>query len=493
MKRSMFARLVTVSIVIILTFATVLLGVFYSYSRQNAINRSVNQLKSQGRDLAYLAGTAQYDVLTGTLGYNSVTRKYIEWKAQNLYNQFNAYCIVIDRWGKGLVYIDRSLLNDEDIIATLNSTELVETMNAVLQGQEVELQTSTENGTMFTVAIPWMQSDRIQGAVVIQTASQTIRAAYTGMLIPLLAATVIAIIVAVLLIFLLTRQIVRPLTQMELSANAMAEGNFSIRAQELGSRETRSLARSFNGMAVQLEELETSRRDFVANVSHELRSPITSIQGYMQSMLDGTIRPEDQPRYMQVVLDETRRLSKLISSLLNLSRIEREDAVPAYTVFDINELTRRVLITKLTQIEEKEIEIIADFETDPCFVRADNDQITQVLVNLLDNAIKFSFERGKITVSSRVEKQTVFVRVADDGEGILPEDAAHIFDRFYTADKAHTGGKGTGLGLAICKRILEKHGQKIYTVASPAGAAFEFTLEKGEALPASPTAEQDEA
>ena len=368
------------------------------------------------------------------------------------------------------------------MLSTLNSEELADTLNRVTAGEEVELTTRTGAGTMFTVAIPWMQDDRVMGAVVIQTASQVINANFQRTLLPVFIAAAAATVLAVILFFSLARQLTRPLTQMEQSANAIAQGNFSIRASETtGTRETRALAASFNDMAVQMESLETSRRDFIANVSHELRSPLTSVQGYLQGLQDGTFPPEDREKYLTIALEETQRLSKLVSSLLNLSRLEREDIPLNYSEFDLNELARRVLITKEGQIDAKSIDVEVDFESDACPVRADHDQITQVLVNLLDNALKFVPEHGRIAVSTRREQDKAVFRIADSGPGISPEDAPHIFDRFYKADKAHTTGHGTGLGLAICKKIMDKHGERIALVDSSEGAAFEFTLSAAEA------------
>lgn len=480
MTRSMFGRLMTVFLAVILVCSTVLMGFFYLSMRQSMVNSRLDELKQQAREMAYLASRVEIDRVLLDIGKTTTTEKYIQWKAKTIYDEFNAYCIVIDRTGKARTYNLEELLDDEEILKTFNVDDLSNTLYSVLSGQDVVTQTTTDNGPMFTVAVPWKQDERVVGAVVVQTAAQTINASYTALLWPAIWATGIAFLLAAMLVFLFTKQVTHPLTQMELAALSMARGNFTVRAPENGSRETRSLAHSFNTMAAQLEELETSRKEFVANVSHELRSPITSIQGYMQSMLDGTIRPEDQNKYMQVVVDETRRLSKLINGLLNLSRMEREDVTLALSDFDLNETARRVLITKMNQIDEKNIEVNAEFEEDPCFVHADQDQIEQVLINLLDNALKFTPENGHLGLSSRSSGTTVYMTISDDGVGISDEDAAHIFDRFYKADKAHTVGKGTGLGLSICKCILEKHGQTIRLVPSPRGATFEFTLEKGQ-------------
>lgn len=196
-------------------------------------------------------------------------------------------------------------------------------------------------------------------------------------------------------------------------------------------------------------------------------------------MLDGTIAPEEHEKYLQVVVDETHRLSKLIAGLLNLSRMENEETSLAYSDFDVNETARRVIISRINPIDEKQLEVNADFEIDPCFVHADADQIEQVIINLLDNAIKFTPQGGTITLTTRENGQQVLLQVKDNGEGVLPDNVPHIFDRFYKADKAHTVGKGTGLGLAICRRIMEKHGQTIRLVSGEGGAEFEITLAKG--------------
>ena len=160
--------------------------------------------------------------------------------------------------------------------------------------------------------------------------------------------------------------------------------------------------------------------------------------------------------------------------------MENDQVALALSDFDVNELVRRVLIARISAIEEKNLEIEPDFEAEICPVRADREQIQQVILNLLDNAVKYTPDGGKIRISTVTRGDTVYLTVRDNGIGILPEDAEHIFDRFYKADKAHTVGKGTGLGLAICKIIMEKHGQSIRLVSGEGGCEFEITLEKSE-------------
>lgn len=484
---SLFSRLLTVFLAVILVCVGVLFTLSYFNLRDNHIANRMDALKTQARDMAYLASRLPNDSLDRVFGKTSVTEQYMYWKASRVYKEYNAYIIIVDRSGAQRTYYNESTLADESLSALPSQEEIAEYMTQAMQGREIILQTESASGPLFTVLVPWVQEgilsnqQTVMGFVLIQTAAQTVHAAYRGLVWQVALAAMAIFAVAALFIFFLTRQMTRPLTAMAQAAGNMARGDFESRAPEEGSREIRELSRAFNRMAAQLSTLEQSRRDFVANVSHELRSPITSIQGFAQGMLDGTIPREENERYLKVVVDETHRLSKLIAGLLNLSRIENEETSLALSDFDINELSRRVLISRMTQLEEKQIEVEADFEEDACFVHADSDQIQQVIINLLDNAIKFTPEGGTIALSTRKMGDHISMRVKDNGVGILPEDQLHIFDRFYKADKAHTVGKGTGLGLAICQKIMEKHGQQISLLSGEGGAEFEITLAPGKA------------
>ena len=195
-------------------------------------------------------------------------------------------------------------------------------------------------------------------------------------------------------------------------------------------------------------------------------------------MLDGTIPEEEYQRYLQIVFDETNRMKRLIADLLQLSRMDKGVDQLQWSDFDINELIRRVLIGRMNEIEQKTLNVQLEFEREPCMVHADNDRISQVVHNIVDNALKFVVENGNLTIrTSLLHDNTVAVVVQNDGEPIAPEDRAHLFERFYKADKAHTSGKGTGLGLSICKQILQMHGQTIDVLPLERGAGFRFTLQ----------------
>ena len=481
MFRSMFARLFSVFLGLLLVLITIWALLSYTTIRDDRINARMEELKSQAREIAFLASQVEDGTWNKYFGLESSVEQYMQWKAEKVYNEFGAYILVLDRQGNVRHNLNKTLRDNIDIAQTLSGREILAALSLVLSGQEIKVRTYVAGlgGPVFTVAVPWMQDRAVLGAVFIHTSAQVVEAEYKNLIWQVVAGAGTAVLLAVVSVFFFTRQLTRPLKNMSMAAGEMARGKFDRRAAEEGVTEIRELASSFNSMAGQLKSTEDSRREFVANVSHELRSPMTSIQGFVEGMQDGTIPPEEHPKYLKIVGDEAKRLTKLIADLLDLSRMEQGEAKPNYQSFDINEMIRRALIRRMSDIDHKQLEVDVDFQQEQCYCWGDGDRIEQVVVNLLDNALKFTPEKGRIAWRTRVEGRQALITLMDDGPGILPQDQPHIFERFYKADKAHTAGKGTGLGLSICRRILEAHGQTIRLLPTEKGAAFEFTLEKG--------------
>ena len=483
----MFSELLILSLAVVLVCVAVLSGLAYTNLRDNLIQARMDALKTQAKDVSYLASRMSFDSLSGPSEQPSMAKEYLIEKSNRIYEDYKAFVIVVERTMKFHFYYNQSFLQDELMAAMPSKEELSKYIELALQGQEDVEETHNESGSMFSVMVPWEQYNQltrqrtVMGYVLVRTAAQTVHAVYQDLIWQTALAAVAMFLLAAAVVFFVAQQMTRPLTAMAQAAERMSQGDFTARAPDEGGKEIQGLARSFNRMASQLSSLEQNRREFVANVSHELRSPITSIKGFAQGMLDGTIPQEMHNRYLQVVFDETQRLAKLINNLLNLSRMENEETSLAFSHFDLNEMTRRVLISRMTQIDDKNMEIEVDFESENCYVHADADQIQQVIINLLDNAIKYTPSHGTVTLSTKTENDHVVMRVKDNGVGIPEEDAPYIFDRFYKVDKAHTVGKGTGLGLAICKRIMDRHSQQLRLVSGTGGAVFEFTLEKGNA------------
>ena len=290
-----------------------------------------------------------------------------------------------------------------------------------------------------------------------------------------------ALIPGIVLSSLIASSQTRPIKKINKAVMSLASGDLDARINLEGNGELGMLARSIDNMTEDLSNLEKSRRSFVASVSHELRSPLTCIRGYIEGIQDGTIPAEEQSRYLDIVISETDRLSALVNDLLNLSRIESGKVPLNLTDFDINEQLRLALIRFEPKIEKKDLQVEAMIRDDPILVNADVSRISQVLTNLLDNAIKFLPEKGTLTVSAYPAGAQCMVSVKDNGPGISQEDLPFIFDRFYKADKAHTSGMGTGLGLSIVKKIIEQHGQTIKVNSTlGVGTEFVFTLPLGE-------------
>ena len=473
----MFARIMAVVMAIVLVLTAALSAVTMVTLRNREINARLDELKKEAREIAYLA--AQNNTVSRGLLFTrtSNTDQYLSWKVGAVNREFGAYIVVVDRRGRVMDNIQTAYQEDPDFVASLNSRELTDALNRVLSGEEIAVRATVGGDPTFTVGVPFERQSMVLGAVLIQTKAQVIEAGVKDILVQIALLAVGAILLSAAVLFILVRQTMKPLRKLTEASSAMAQGDFTVRVpREKLIRETDELALAFNTMADKLGAIETSRREFVANVSHELRSPITSIQGFVEGMEDGTIPPEEHGKYLSIVSAETRRLSKLIGDLLALSRLERDDATLEYSDFDMCEMLRRAIIRRVNDLENKHMDVECNFSDEPCLVHADSDRIEQVVVNLLDNAIKFTPDGGTITLTTETANGVCAVTVADNGEGIAEEDRPRVFERFFTEDRAHTSGKGTGLGLSICQRIMEMHGQSIRLLDTTEGAAFTFTL-----------------
>ena len=472
----MFTRIMAVVLTVILLLTAMLSGIGWVTLRSQQTESVMEALRTEAREIAYLAAQRRTS-LSFFSREDSSQQLYIQWKATEIYDEYGAYILVVDRTGRMMDNMNLAYADNPDFAKTLDGQDIMEALRRVLGGEEIELHVIMDGNDFFTVGVPFVQGGLVLGAVLMQTPAQVIEAGAEALLLPVVGVAAAASLLAGLVLFFILRGVLKPLARLTDAARAMAEGDFAVRVPETKStREVAELSAAFNSMADELSEVEDGRREFVANVSHELRSPITAISGYIEGMRDGVIPPEQYDKYLSIVSDESRRLSHLIGELLALSRLERDDAALTCTDFDVCDLLERVFLRRTGDLEKRGMDIDCDFDPEPCFVHADMARIDQVLVNLVDNAIKFTPDGGKITLQVRAAEGLCTVTVADNGVGVLPEDRPRVFERFFTADRAHTSGKGTGLGLSICQRILEMHGQKIRLLDTQEGAAFAFTL-----------------
>lgn len=294
--------------------------------------------------------------------------------------------------------------------------------------------------------------------------------------------SIAVMIAAVVAAYLITERIVHPLRKMTSAAKKFAKGDFSVRVEvNKRNNEVAELSTAFNNMADSLESLEKMRNSFLANISHDLRTPMTTISGFIDGINSGAIPPEKHEYYLGVISAEVHRLSRLVTQLLDVSRLESGERKFNYTDFDIAEVARIILISFEQKIEDKKLDVEFDAEYDGMYAKADKDAIYQVLYNLCHNAIKFAKEKGKFRISiSRITDTKLRVAVFDQGQTISDEDTRMIFDRFYKTDKSRGLDKsGVGLGLYISKTIIDAHGETIGVEAMEDGCEFWFTITEG--------------
>ena len=288
------------------------------------------------------------------------------------------------------------------------------------------------------------------------------------------------LIVSMLAASFLSRMQVRPLGQMADAARRFGRGELGVRVEESpkNTSEINDLARAFNTMVDSLESSERRRQEFVANVSHELKTPMTTIGGYIDGMLDGTIPPEKQQLYIQIVSGEVRRLSRLVRNMLDISRLQAMGVEESrMTRFDLGELMSDVIITFEQKINGKGLNVDVELPDRPVWVKAERDGITQVVYNLLDNAIKFCPQGGKLGLFLALEGGKAKVTVQNSGPTIAPNELPLLFDRFHKADKSRSADReGWGLGLYIAKTIVGAYGGDIWATSENGITNFIFTL-----------------
>ncbi len=289
--------------------------------------------------------------------------------------------------------------------------------------------------------------------------------------VQLLCVTAVMVLLGGLLAFLIARRISRPLASINESAKELGRGNYGIRFPEEGAREVSELAQTLNYAAGELSKVEGLRRELLANVSHDLRTPLTMIQGYSEVMRD--LPGENTPENVQIIIDETKRLTDLVNDLLDLSRLEAGVVPLDKTTFNLTE-SIRTMLHRYDKLADYSFPFFADRDV---FVTADELKISQVVYNLVNNAITYAGEDKTVTLRQTVENGRVRVSVMDTGEGIPEDKLADIWERYYKVDKEHRRAQvGTGLGLSIVKNILDMHGGA-YGVESTLGQGSTFWFE----------------
>lgn len=331
----------------------------------------------------------------------------------------------------------------------------------------------------FVVAKPIYSGTELLGYVFVSTDSHAITGVWGAFIGVAVSISLLVIAVTLLMSLLYSKKMAEPLDEMAVAAKKFAHGDFSVRVKSVGGDdEIGALTEAFNYMADSLEKSELKRQGFIANVSHELRTPMTTIAGFADGILDGTIPPEQEKKYLQKISDETKRLARLVRDMLDLSKAESAAVDKSKLAkFDICELLLKSLLSFESRATQKNLDVDPQLPEDPIMVRAVADSITQVIYNLLDNAIKFAAVGSTITIRLYKRDTKAFISIKDVGETIPPDDLPYIFDRFHKSDRSRSLDKtGVGLGLYLVKSILNSHDEDIVCVSHDGITEFIFTL-----------------
>ncbi|WZL73487.1 HAMP domain-containing sensor histidine kinase [Clostridiaceae bacterium 35-E11] len=469
MFNTVFKKLLSTYFVIIVV-SFLLLGLLFSQLMGNYFfNRHERVLIEEGDKINELV----IDYLNG-----KISRERLNLELQSVERFLNTRIWIIDK--RGTIYGVSS--NEKQWIGKqITAKEMLE----VLKGRIVVkkgIYEEQDKIPMVTVGVPIFINGQVENAIIMHSPLYEITKAIREVHKIIWTAMTISFIISFGILYIVSKRVSFPLRAMDQAAQKLAEGDFRQRVPIYGNTEDEigRVTRTFNVMAERLEAIEENRRSFISAVAHELRSPLTLIKGFVQGMVDGTVKQNERNKYLQIILEETTRLNQLISNLLDLQRMESDEYPIHPQIFDINECIRRTLIKFEEKIESKKIEIQLLLENHKMMVWADKDAIEQVLTNLIDNAMKFMEEEGYLEVKTYIAQQKVWIKVKDNGMGIPLEEQARIWDKFYKVDKARDRNKkGTGLGLHIVKKIIDRHEESIKVESEPSqGTSFLFSLAK---------------
>ena len=452
---------------LVFTSVSVSVGIFINHF---ALNQHVENVEKVADTIEYWTGAMQIedDNFRARAGYKQMLKSWADFLHSD---------IVITN-------------TDGEVIASTCSVTTVpdDLVLSVVYGKTITRR-STFNGAydkkVMVVGMPIEYQGSIVGAMYFNTGLQDMRKTTLELFYMFLFSSAFSILAAAILVYMQSKRISKPIGAINNAARNIASGKFDQRVAVTSGDEIGQLASSFNFMADSIEELEATRGEFISDVAHELRTPMTSISGFVEGIMDGTIPSEKQNDYLKIVLDESKRLTKMVNDMLEMSKMSSSEYKLDITKFDLNELTRVCIISLGSRIDEKNLDLNVDFEKDIMMVLADKDAIKRVIINLLDNAIKFSYPNTTIGIHTWIEDGRARFCIGNFGDGISGADLSNIFNRFYKTDKSRVYEKsGAGLGLSFVKNILTLHKQNVWveSVDTKEGSAakytkFTFTLE----------------
>ncbi len=472
MQKSIFSKYFRVCATVVIASIAVLGTLFLTFA-SNYFSSEKSGLLRKNADIArrIVLSAYQINAVDGSIHLNSST-------IQNVFGLFaestDSVIFMTDMEGNTLICTEGDNCSHKTYQVPENIRE-----KTAQKGEFFERGTlggSIYKSSQYTLGIPMALENGYQiGYLFISTSAQALNTFLIEMTKIFILCAISVLLLAFIATYFATAKMIRPLREMSQAAKNFGKGDFSARINIDSDDEIGQLAASFNNMAKSLSALESMRRSFIANVSHELKTPMTSIAGFVDGILDGTIPKEKQNEYLRIVSDEVKRLSRLVRSMLNLSRIEAGELKIQTTQFNVVETICQTVFSFERQIDDKHLDI-RGLDQDKVMVEADPDLIHQVVYNLTENAVKFANDGGYLEFYFAVEGPITYIGIKNSGEGLSREEIPRVFDRFYKTDKSRGIDKnGVGLGLYIVRSVINLHGGDII-VRSVKGEYTEFVF-----------------
>jgi len=465
-KNSLFSKMV-ITYTIIISISFTIIAAFLSFWFQDYFVKSkkeqlINQITIIERFAnEYIEGTMPYEELNGSIRLIS--------------GYINDDILLLDK--NGYVYA----VSSNKFKPFVGSQLFVDELEALSKGNYFENVSSYGDvfkEKSYVLGEPIKSANgSFNGAVIINISMTSLDKSLSNVYQIIWVSAVLAIISSCIVIYYFSQKIIiNPLTQISVVARKISTGDVDKRVKIKSDDEMGEFAEAFNLMADSLEMVEKNRREFLSNVSHELRSPITSIKGFIGGILDGVIPADKEKYYLAIAYEEIQRLTRLINELLDLSAVESGKFKLNMKPLDVNEVVRLCILRNEARIKDKKLNVEVFLEEHELIALADEDKLMQVLTNLLDNAIKYADEGGLVTMSCGSKGKKAYVSIFNEGPLIPEEDIKHIWDRFYKGDKSRTQKVSTGLGLSIVKKIISLHDEEIWIENKSNGVMFTFTL-----------------
>ena len=465
-KNSLFSKMVVTYTIIITVSFTILAGFLSFWFQDYFIKTRQRELTSQvdvieGKVTEFLTGSLSYEDLTEGMKFIS---SYINEDIVLVDN--NGYVYLVTHF-KYAPLIGKQIFHDG--LENMDSSDYIDAFNkyGVYMDEKIYVMMEVLKDS----------KDQSMGATLISVSTYILDNSLSNVYQIIWLSAVFAVIASCIVIYYFSQKmIVNPLSQMSGVARKISQGDVDKRVEIHSDDEMEEFANAFNVMADSLQKVEQNRKEFISNVSHELRSPMTSIKGFIGGILDEVIPEEKHKYYLNIAYEEIQRLARLINDLLDLSAVESGTYNLNKVSVDINEIVRICILRNENRIKNKNLDVQVFFEGSELWVLTDEDKIIQVVTNLLDNAIKYGKDDGLINISCRKKGKKAYISIFNEGPTIDEEDIKHVWERFYKGDKSRTQKVSTGLGLSIVKKIISLHDEEIWVCNKENGVEFTFTL-----------------